>query len=112
MPTHNSQFMKQYDVGTVGGVYAVLSNIHRLRNARIVRSDFNASVVLIDFERAMNNAGLTDKQHQAIHLVYERDLTQREASEIMECTQQAVQQHIKAGVGKIADVYTKGGDIK
>lgn len=109
MRTHNAQFMKKYDIGTIGGVYALLSNIHRLRESRIRKSDFNASAILIDFGVAYKNAGLTKKQKQAIYLVYEKDLTQYDASKIMECSQQAVQQHIKAGVKKIVNKYNRGG---
>lgn len=94
--------------GTEDRIAAILINIHDLRSVRYSRSDYTASNVLMDYSKALEAAALTRKQVDAINFVYEMDLTQKEASDLMGCTQQAVQQHIKAAIKKIATSY-KGG---
>ena len=100
---------KVYALETEKGVYALLSNIHYVRALRFARSDYDACNILIDFLLAYESADLTPRQKDALALVYERDITQKEAAEYMGASQQAVQQHIKAAVRKIAETYSKGG---
>lgn len=97
-----------YTLESEKGVYALLANIHHVRALRFARSDYDACNILLDYLLAYENADLTEKQKEALDLVYEKDLTQKEAAERMGATQQAVQQHIKAAVKKIAETY-KGG---
>src|SRR5699024_4407248 len=44
----------------------------------------------IELYNALDNAGLTDRQRQAVNLVYFEDMTQEQAAEVMGVTRQAV----------------------
>ncbi|WP_235193563.1 sigma factor-like helix-turn-helix DNA-binding protein [Paenibacillus polymyxa] len=56
---------------------------------------------------AINSAGLTDRQTEAIAWVYGVDLTQEKAAAIMGVTQQAVAKMADEAVEKIAVVYRR-----
>jgi hypothetical protein len=53
----------------------LLGDYHALKLRRF-NGDTAASDILIDLEAAIAMSGLTDRQRQALHLVYEEDLTQ------------------------------------
>jgi len=83
---------------------AVLTNLHALRERRYL-GDLDASDTLIDFERAVSLAKLTQRQAQAIKLVYGEDLTQVKAAEIMGVSQPNIKEYTNDAVEKIDDVY-------
>lgn len=83
---------------------AILSNLHALRERRYV-GDLDASDTLIDFERAVGFAKLTQRQAEAIRLVYGEDLTQKKAAEIMGVGQPNVKEYANDAIEKIDDVY-------
>lgn len=94
---------KGYSLENPKGVAAFLANYHHIRTSAYVKSDFDALVMLIDFETAFSEIDITKRQKQAISLVYWEDLTQREAGERLGISQQAVQQMLNAVITKIAD---------
>ena len=83
---------------------AVLSNLHALRQRRYV-GDLDASDTLIDFERAVQMAKLTARQAEAISLVYDAGMTQKQAAEIMGVGQDVVSEHIRKATEEIDEVY-------
>ena len=94
-----------YPVDTQRGVHALLSNIHYIREGRFaIRGDYDASILLIDFEQSMQEAKLTARQRQIIDMVFEQDMYQEEAANILGISQQTVSVHINALVKKIAAV--------
>jgi hypothetical protein len=56
----------------------LLSDYHALIN-RQYQGDYAAVDILVDLRKAVELAGLTSRQAQALRLVYEEDLTQEEA---------------------------------
>ncbi|WP_176759039.1 sigma factor-like helix-turn-helix DNA-binding protein [Alkaliphilus peptidifermentans] len=99
----------KFKMDTSKELQGVLSNINQLSSLRYTSSGYDASDILIDYLRAYEKAGLTEKQEKIINLVYKREYTQKEAAEILGCSQQAVQQHIKASFKKIVEAYK--GDL-
>ena len=93
-----------YPIDTPKGVHALLSHIHRIREGRFTRGDYDASILLIDFEQSLEEAKLTARQMQIIGLVFELDLYQEEAANILGITQQAISDHVSALVRRIAIV--------
>ena len=85
---------------------AILRNLHALSERRYV-GDTNASDVLLDFHYAVKRARLTDRQTEALRLVYVEDLTQRSAGERMGVTREAVSLFVSAGEEKVNGIYTK-----
>ena len=83
---------------------AILRNLHALSERRYV-GDTNASDVLLDFHYAVKRARLTDRQAEALRLVYVEDLTQRIAGERMGITQPNVVAYADTAIEKIDAVY-------
>lgn len=83
---------------------AILSNLHALRERRYV-GDLDASDTLIDFERALALAKLTKRQSEAIRLVYDVGLTQKQAAAEMGVGQDVVSEHIRKATAELDEVY-------
>lgn len=83
---------------------AILSNLHALRERRYV-GDLDASDTLIDFERALSLAKLTKRQSEAIRLVYDVGLTQKQAAMEMGVGQDVVSKHIRKATEELDEVY-------
>jgi len=67
--------------------------------------DYSACDVLIDLERAIELAGLTARQAEALNLVYEADLTQVEAGRRMGIAKNTLNEMLERAEEAIADVY-------
>ena len=65
---------------------------------------------MIDLHTAIDKARLSRRQAEAVAFVYGLDLTQSEAAEVMDVTQQAVAKYIDEAARKIATVYRKWDD--
>ncbi len=85
---------------------AILRNLHALSERRYV-GDTNASDTLVDFADAVKRAKLTDRQSEALRLVYVEDLTQRSAGERMGIGQDAVAHLIRRAVEYIDVIYAE-----
>lgn len=86
------------------GLRILLSDLHALRQRRF-QGDTAASDILIDLERAIESAKLTDRQRQALRLVYEEDLTQEDAGRAMGIAQKNVSEAVERALENIAEVY-------
>lgn len=67
--------------------------------------DYDATVILVDLAQAIERAGLTAKQLQALRLVYVDDLTQEEAGKRMGVIREAIKNYVEDAVNKIAEIY-------
>jgi predicted DNA-binding protein (UPF0251 family) len=67
--------------------------------------DYDAVILLTDLRKAVELAGLTGRQSEALRLVYEEDLTQEEAGKRMGIGRRAVGYHVEDAVGAIAEIY-------
>jgi RNA polymerase sigma factor (sigma-70 family) len=67
--------------------------------------DYDAVVLLADLATAIAMAGLTERQRQALRLVYEEDLTQEEAGKRMGIAQNSVSEAVDRAVEAISEVY-------
>jgi RNA polymerase sigma factor (sigma-70 family) len=82
----------------------LLSDYHALLN-RQYQGDYDAVVLLADLETAISMAKLTERQSEALRLVYEEDLTQEEAGKLMGIAQNSVSEAVDRAVENIAEVY-------
>ena len=105
-------YSTKYCLNDAKGVKMLLRDRHKLAESRY-RGDVSASDILIDLHSAMNSAGLTERQTEAIAWVYGADMTQAKAAEIMGVAQQNVAGAIDRAAEAIADVYKRWeyGDI-
>ena len=83
---------------------AILRNYHALEARKYV-GDLDAICTLIDLEIAVTLAQLTDRQFEALRLVYGEDLTQAGAGKCMGVSQVAVKQFVDDTIARIDEVY-------
>jgi len=98
------QYSVKYCLDDSTGVKALLRNRHRLASRRF-SGDMAASDIIIDLHSAMNTAGLTERQTEAIAWVYGADLSPADTAKLMGVSRQAVEQFIDAATDKIAKIY-------
>lgn len=95
-----------YRLQTAAGVKRLLADRHRI-GARRYRGDTAASDLLLDLDKAMTMARLTDRQAMAIALVYGLGLTHAEAAAELGITRQAVGISIDSAAKRIARIYAR-----
>lgn len=95
---------ERYALDNPSGVRLLLSEYHALQE-RQYQGDTDAIILLADLETAISTAGLTDRQRQALDLVYVEDLTQAKAGEAMGIGQDVVSYHVDNAIEAIAEVY-------
>lgn len=100
-------YTQKYTLSNAKGVALLLRDRHRIHSRQYYAGDFAAIDILTDLHSAMNSAGLTDRQTEAIAWVYGKDITQTDAARIMSVSQQAVQQALESGCERIAAVYQR-----
>lgn len=86
------------------GVRLLLSDYHALCERRY-KGDTAASDILIDLAQALRISGLTDRQLQALALVYFEDWSQVDAAHAMQCSKQTVNRLVDIAAVKVARVY-------
>jgi RNA polymerase sigma factor (sigma-70 family) len=82
----------------------LLGDYHALKLRRY-NGDTSASDILLDLATAVAMAGLTDRQRQALRLVYEEDLTQEEAGRRMGLDKPGVNNLLDRAIEAISEVY-------
>jgi DNA-directed RNA polymerase specialized sigma24 family protein len=82
----------------------LLSDYHALLN-RQYQGDYDALVLLADLETAISMAKLTERQSEALRLVYEEDLTQEEAGKLMGINRIVVLEHVEKAIEAISEIY-------
>lgn len=96
-----------YALNDAAGVKALLRDRYRIAERRF-RGDTAASDILIDLNSAIESAGLTDRQAEALAYVYGKwQLTQKEAAEAMGITQQNVSANVDGATKRIAAVFKR-----
>lgn len=85
----------------------VLDSLHNLHERQFYKGDYGAVIELIDLQDAIDKAGLTERQSDAIRLVYEEDLTQAKAARHIGIQQPNVSSYTEAAIRKIAKTYTQ-----
>jgi DNA-directed RNA polymerase specialized sigma24 family protein len=99
------QFDGTYRLNTAAGVKQLLGDYHAFQ-ARQYLGDYEAVVVLADLAEAVRLAQLTERQRQAVELVYGADLTQKAAGERMGgLAKNTVSELVDRACEAVADVY-------
>jgi DNA-binding CsgD family transcriptional regulator len=110
---HEKKLLERYDVTKTYGVQNLFHDIHDLRQNRFAGTDTTfLSCILIDFERLVRKARLTQRQSDAIFYHFELDLSQSEVAEIMGVSQQAVSKHVDTVVRKIVIEAKQEGGVQ
>lgn len=98
------EFNATYALDNAEGVKLLLADYQKFVSRKRC-GDYAAVEVLIDIHKAIELAGLTDRQRQAIELVYFGELTQTEAGERMGIAQKNVNEALDRASEKLADIY-------
>lgn len=98
------EFNAAYALDDAEGVKLLLADYQKFVSRKRC-GDYAAVEVLIDIHKAIELAGLTDRQRQAIELVYFGELTQAEAGRRMGIAKDAVNHLINRASKSIADIY-------
>lgn len=98
------RYEAKYALDSAEGVRLLLGEYHALRLRRF-NGDTAASDILIDLATAIERAGLTDRQRQALRLVYFEDISQVETADRIGVSKQTVNRLITVAAVKIARVY-------
>jgi DNA-directed RNA polymerase specialized sigma24 family protein len=93
-----------YSLSSPEGVAQLLRDRHRIGERRF-KGDTAASDILLDLDKAIAMARITDRQALAITLVHGLDLTQSDAAAELGITRQAVAQALDTAYAKIARIY-------
>lgn len=89
------------------GLHRLLRDQHRLAARAVDKGDYDAKVILLDLERALTAARLTNKQRLALHYVYTLDMRQVDAGIAMGVSRAAVAQFVLGALKRIIKVYEK-----
>ncbi|NME91576.1 DUF134 domain-containing protein [Bacillus velezensis] len=98
------EFHAAYALDNAEGVKLLLADYQKFVSRKRC-GDYAAVEVLIDIHKAIELAGLTDRQRQAIELVYFGELTQAEAGERMGIAKDAVSHLLNRASESLADIY-------
>lgn len=72
---------------------------------RQYKGDTDAICTLVDLADAIEHANLTDRQTEALTLVYVEDLTQKSAGERLDVSREAISLITEFAISKIQAVY-------
>jgi len=95
-------------LNTAAGIKRLLAERGALE-LRQYAGDYDAVLMLIDLTTAITAAKLTDRQSEALRLVYTQDLTQEDAARQAGVARTTLVGHIDVAVEKIAAVYEYWG---
>lgn len=101
---YSSQFSARYALDNANGVRLLLANYNALKSRQYL-GDYDATIILIDLETAISKANLTDRQRQALRLVFEEERTQADVGRRMNIAQKNVHKLVNVALLKIAEVY-------
>ncbi|WP_416045895.1 sigma factor-like helix-turn-helix DNA-binding protein [Priestia megaterium] len=95
-------------LNTPAGIKRLLGEWNAL-TLRQYTGDYEAVVLLTDLETAIEAAKLTERQSEAIRLVYEADLTQEEAARQAGVDKSVMSRRLDTAAEKVAEVYEYWG---
>jgi predicted DNA-binding protein (UPF0251 family) len=100
-----TKYLYDSPLSTAKGVAKFLAYYHYFHSEALDDGNMDAVIIMADFNNALSKAALTEKQYEALYFVFYRGLNQRETSEEMKCSKQAIQQLIHSSTTKISEAY-------
>ncbi|PEM65299.1 RNA polymerase subunit sigma-28 [Bacillus pseudomycoides] len=100
----------KYPLDTEAGVMKLLTNYHKVHEARYYTGDFGACDMLLDLEVSMSKLELDELQKQVIALHFYKDLTQAEVANRIGNTQQGVSYVVQTVVKQLAKYMQEGNE--
>lgn len=103
-------YSQAFDLGTYDGVKEFLTKIHEIRAQRAA-GDMDASNLLLDFQNILARAPLTDKERAILFYLYEKSMTQKEVSNLLDISIQAVSKCSIKAIRKIAALLGESNNV-
>ncbi|NYV67580.1 DUF134 domain-containing protein [Bacillus sp. Gen3] len=103
-PEQHRKYEVKYALDSADGVKLLLGDYNALTQRRYA-GDYAACDILIDLETAIERAGLTDRQREALRLVFVGEYTQVETAQALGVSKQTVNRLIAVAAAKVARVY-------
>ncbi len=94
-----------FPMHTPEGVSTFLEQKPYLESLLYYAGDFDALIMLIDFETALENANLTETERTVIDRVFFQDMKRVDVAKMMDVTKQTIQKQLERGLKKIAKYY-------
>lgn len=95
---------KHYETTETSGVKKLVKDYYYLKSRREYKGDYGACDILIDLDIAIDIAGLGKRQREALEYAKLR-YTLEEIGEAMGIAHQTVDEHLKTGFDKIAEIF-------
>lgn len=90
-------------------VQNTLTNYVIIAERRYSNADYGACDILMDLEKAISKADLTNIQWEVLRLLYTKYFNQVEVAEHLNISKQMVSRHNSSSIKKIARYYMYGG---
>lgn len=94
-----------YPMNTREGIETFLEQLPYIQEAMYLTGDFDALIMIVDFEKAMVESGLSDKEKQALELVFIEDIKSVDVAKMLGVTKQTVRKWVERGSDKLANYY-------
>lgn len=101
----HKQYEQKYDFYSKEGIERLLRDTHKLHIRAFERGDMAAVDIMLDMELAIERAGLTDKQRQAIELLFEKDLKLKDAAALQGIEHSTLSRNKSSAITKLSNVY-------
>lgn len=101
----------KFPMHTKEGVETFLLNYHNLKSSAFSKGDYDALIMLVDFELALLESELTVLELVTLERVFIEDLKRVDVAEEMGVTKQTIQTRITRATEKLAKSYLEGGDV-
>lgn len=102
----------KYPMHTKEGIEAFLTNYNYIKSLVYSQADFDALIMLIDFERALIGSKLSDMELITLVKVFIEDKKRVDVAKEFDVTKQTVQNWVSRATGKLAKFYEESGDTK
>jgi DNA-directed RNA polymerase specialized sigma24 family protein len=96
-----------FPMHTKEGVEAFLENYNHLYESMYFSGDYDALIMIVDFQVALLECGLTEKERTVIHLVFVQDMKRVDVAKFFNVRKQTVQNWLNRAIEKIANYYAK-----
>lgn len=101
----------EFPMHTREGVVIFLEEYHNTREVMFLQGDYDALIMMVDFEIALHNSNLSSKEWESIKRVYVHDIKRVDVAKQFNVTKQTVQKWLERGLDKIARYYQETGNL-
>jgi DNA-directed RNA polymerase specialized sigma24 family protein len=97
-----------YPMHTKEGVETFLEQLPYIEEAMYLSGDFDTLIMLLDYQDALENSGLTTSELTVLDAVFTLDMKRVDVAKMLDVTKQTVQTVVNRGLEKIANYYKEG----